>query len=142
MKLVTALVVSLLPLALIAQAKPPASANAALTGSYRRGEFGSIDVKALPGNKVRFQLTALAHINAPGGPNLGMADGTLTLHNGKGVYEAGKPQMGRLLMTFTPTQITVTQKGTDSDMGFGFGVYATGVYKKVNGKTPKFDAMR
>lgn len=142
MKLTAALALTLLPLPLMAQAKPPALANAALTGSYRRGEFESLDVKALPGNKVRFQLTALAHTNAPGGPNLGSAEGTLTLHNGSGVYYAEKPQTGRLVFVFTTKQITVTQKGTDSDMGFGFGVYATGVYKKVSSKTPKFDAMR
>lgn len=147
MKYALALVVTLLPLPLMAQAKPPSHAkastraNAALTGSYRRGEYGAIDVKALRGNRVRFQLTALAHINAPSGPNLGMAEGTLTLRNGKGVYEAEKPQTGRLLMTFSPKQVTITQKGTDSDMGFGNGVYATGAYKKVSSKTPKFAPM-
>lgn len=83
MKLAAALALTLLPLPLMAQSKSPAPANAALTGSYRRGEFGSIDVKALPGNKIRFQLTALAHISAPGGPNLGSAEGTLTLRNGQ-----------------------------------------------------------
>ena len=96
----------------------------------------------MPDNRVRFQLTALAHINAPGGPNLGMADDKLTLHHGKGVYYAGKPMMGCLLITFRPKLVTVTQKGTDSDMGFGYGVYATGVYKKVSSKTPQFDQLR
>ena len=142
MKTIAALALTLLPLALPAQAKAPAPAQKALTGSYRRAEYGTIDVQALPDSRVHFLLTALAHIDAPGGPNLGTAEGTLTLHHGEGIYYADKPQTGRLRMTFTAKRVTITQKGTAEDLGFGYGVDATGVYRKISSKLPKFDKMR
>lgn len=142
MKKIIALTLTLLPLPFAVQAKAPARTNTALTGSYRygnpnaRGQSGTLEVRALPGSKVRFQLNAVNVINPNnGGVNVGEDDGTLLLHKGSGVYHAEKPATGRLLFHFTPGRVTITQKG---DMGYGMGVDASGVYKKTSSRPPKF----
>lgn len=118
--------------------QPLAPADAALTGSYDRGKYGDIDVRALPGGRVRFHLFAFAHPDSPSGPNIGEAEGVLTLHGGVGVYVAPEGK-GRLLLRFTPRQVIVTQDGASWDLGFGMGVDAAGVYKKNSSRPPKFD---
>jgi hypothetical protein len=146
MKPKIALILMLLPLPLMAQAKPAVHANTlyaniALTGSYRcgnpnaRGHSGTLEVRVLPNGKVQFQLNSVNVINLTnGGVNMGESDGTLRLHNGTGVYYAEKPSSGRLLFHFTPKRVTITQI---DDMDYGQGVDATGTYKKIS-RRPAF----
>lgn len=116
-----------------------APADTALTGSYDRGDYGDIDVQALPGDRVHFHLFAFAHPDSPSGPNIGEAEDVVRLHHGVGVYTS--PEKGHLLLRFTPSRVIVTQNGASWDLDFGMGVDATGVYKKNSSKPPKFDAV-
>ncbi len=124
-----------MPLAV--QAKAPARANTALTGSYHQGNYGTLDVQALPGRKVRFHFEGLFNLHAPGGPNLGEAEGVLRLHKNTAVY-ASPYGKGRLTLRFAPRRVVIMQVGDSADMGFGQGVNATGVYKKTSRRVPKF----
>lgn len=113
-------------------------ADAALTGSFDRGEYGDLDVQALPGGRVHFRLIAFGVIHAPGGPNIGEAEDILTLHRGVGIYTAPEGK-GHLILRFMPHRVVITQQGVSSDLDFGMSVDASGVYKKNSSRTPKFD---
>jgi len=74
-----------------------------------------------------------------GGPsyNSGEMSGQMMLGSELGVYAytellwlGGKPCY--LVFQFSEDTVEVRQIGTDSDCGFGFGVYASGVYTRTN----------
>jgi hypothetical protein len=106
------------------------------TGTYYRqdGSQSSIDVQEVlgaGGPRLRFSLAAYwGALDAPFGPNLGIAHGTVTLHDGGvGVYERdgcrltfrfGRPGTGEL---------HVDESG---DCGFGHNVTARGDYRRTS----------
>jgi hypothetical protein len=140
---------TLLPLLLlfcwiVAVGKPPSSTKAKplgnVTGHYRMRyqEFRNrIDVQQLPDAKVKFDLLALwvSHYNAQNVHN-GTAQGVVSLENGVAMYEDGSC---RLKIEFFPNKLRVTQSEGFGDCGFGANVTATGTYRKVDNKKPKFD---
>ena len=117
-----------------------AKAPGNVTGHYRMRyqEFRNrIDVQQLPGAKVKFDLLALwvSHYN-PENVHNGTAQGIVSLENGKAIYET---EGCKLEMVFLPDKLHITQGEGFGDCGFGANVTATGTYRKVNNKKPKFD---
>jgi hypothetical protein len=111
-----------------------------VTGHYRMRfqEFRNrIDVQQLPDGKVKFDLLALwvSHYN-PENVHNGTAQGIVRLENGKAIYEA---EGCRLEIMFLPNKLHITQAEGIGDCGFGANVTATGDYRKVDNKKPKFD---
>lgn len=118
------------------KAKPPGN----VTGHYRMRyqEFRNrIDVQQLPGAKVKFDLLALwvSHYN-PENVHNGTAQGIVSLENGKAIYET---EGCRLEIVFFPNKLRITQSEGFGDCGFGANVTATGTYRRVDNKKPKFD---
>lgn len=112
-----------------------------ITGTYAQKVTGnsedSLEVKQLRDNRLWFHLIALRPFRDPTGSwdaNTGEAEGTIPIkgHSAMWNYESGgPPQKNCLEFDFAPGRITIKQTG---DCGFGMGVDASGVYKKVSGK--------
>jgi hypothetical protein len=118
------------------KAKTPAN----VTGHYRMRyqEFRNrLDVQQLAGAKVKFDLLALwvSHYN-PENVHNGTAQGIVSLENGKAIYQA---EGCRLVIVFLPNKLHITQAEGFGDCGFGANVTATGTYRKLDGKKPRFD---
>jgi hypothetical protein len=118
------------------RAKPPGN----VTGHYRlrREELRNrIDVEQLPGARVKFDLLALwvSHYN-PENVHNGTLQGIVNVKNGVAIYEDGGC---KLKMEFLPSKVRITQSDGFGDCGFGANVTATGTYRKVDSKKPKFD---
>jgi hypothetical protein len=111
-----------------------------LTGHYvmRREEFRNrLNVQQLPDGKVKFDLLALwvSHYN-PENVHNGQLQGMVRLEKGVAVYEADDC---KLRMEFLPTRVRIMQSDEVGDCGFGANVTATGSYRKIDGRKPKFD---
>jgi hypothetical protein len=124
----------------VAKTTTKAKAPGNVTGHYRvrYQEFRNrIDVQQLSGSKVKFDLLALwvSHYN-PENVHNGTAQGIVRLTNGVAIYEDGSC---RLKMEFFPNKLRITQGEGFGDCGFGANVTATGTYRKVDNKKPKFD---
>ncbi|HEV7475986.1 MAG TPA: hypothetical protein VGN90_18160 [Pyrinomonadaceae bacterium] len=121
---------------------PPKKASPAksVTGHYvmRREEFRNrLNVQQLADGRVKFDLLALwvSHYN-PENVHNGTAQGIVNRGNGVAVYEADGC---RLKLEFLPTKIRITQSEGVGDCGFGANVTATGSYRRVDSKKPRFD---
>ncbi len=111
-----------------------------VTGHYvmRREQFHNrLDVQQLPGGKIKFDLVALwvSH-NNPENVHNGEIQAIVSLENGVAVYQEGEC---RLRMEFLPTLVRISQSDDVGDCGFGANVTATGSYRKIDTKKPKFD---
>ncbi|HEV7797197.1 MAG TPA: hypothetical protein VGO73_03515 [Pyrinomonadaceae bacterium] len=121
---------------------PPArkvKAQSNLTGHYvmRREEFRNrLNLLQLPDGRIKFDLLALwvSHYNSENVHN-GTLQGILNRENGEAIYEADGCKLK--LESFT-NKIRITQSD-DSDCGFGANVTATGFYRKIDSRNPKFD---
>ncbi len=107
---------------------------AQITGTYEAGQWGTLDIAALPG-EVRVHLIALVGLNRPSGPNIGEVDTVLLLDKNMAVY-APPDGEGRLILRFASGYVEITQIGASWDVGFGMGVNAGGRYKKTSSKNP------
>jgi hypothetical protein len=110
-----------------------------LTGHYvmRREEFRNrLNVEQLPDGRIKFDLLALwvSHYN-PENVHNGTLQGIVKLENGAAIYEADGC---KLKLEIVLTKIRIIQND-DADCGFGANVTATGSYRKVDGRKPKFD---
>ena len=110
------------------------------TGHYRlrKEEFRNrINVQQLPGARVKFDLLALwvSHYN-PENVHHGTLQGIANLENGVATYEAGGC---KLRLEFLLNKVRITQSDEAGDCGFGANVTATGTYRKIDNKKPKFD---
>jgi hypothetical protein len=116
------------------------SKTPSVTGSYtmRREEFRNrIFVQQLPGGKIKFDLLALwVSANNPENVHNGTAQGIMEIKNGVAVYEGSSC---KLTMTFLPGKIKIVQSDEAGDCEFGFNVTATGSYRKIDSRRPKFD---
>jgi len=90
----------------------------------------TIEVKELPGGKLRFAVHALwKGMNwEKYGPNIGEIGGTTDLHNGKAVFKDADADC-LLTMSFSGAKLKVEQEG---GCGFGANVRADGTYKRAS----------
>lgn len=114
--------------------------RAILTGHYvmRRAEFRNrLNMRQLPDRKIKFDLLALwvSHYN-PENVHKGQLQGMVRAEKGVAVYEADNC---KLRMEFLPTRVRIMQSDEVGDCGFGANVTATGFYRKIDGRKPKFD---
>lgn len=119
---------------------PPAKKARSFTGHYvmRREEFRNrLNVEQLPDGKIKFDLLALwvSHYN-PENVHNGTLQGIVAPENGVAVYEVSSCQ---LKIEFLPTRIRITQSEGFGDCEFGANVTATGSYRKIDSKKPKFE---
>jgi hypothetical protein len=130
-------------ISLVAAGQTPSATKAKPTGNVtghyrlRHEEFRNrIDVQQLPGARVKFDLLALwvSHYN-PENVHNGTAQGIVRMENGIAIYEADGC---KLKIEFLPNKIRITQS-EDGDCGFGANVTATGTYRKIDNRKPKFD---
>jgi hypothetical protein len=140
----TLLPLSLIFFAIVAVGRTPSRTKAKapddVTGHYRMHfqEFRNrIDVQQLPGGKVKFDLLALwvSHYN-PENVHNGTAQGIVSRDNDIAIYEEDGC---KLKMAFFPNKIRIAQVEGFGDCGFGANVTATGVYRKIDSRKPKFD---
>jgi hypothetical protein len=101
------------------------------TGTYEREQKwneATLKVIALPGNKLKFKLSA-AHEG-----NCGEEAGTLVLRKNRAIY---KNDYYTLQFVYKGSEFEVTQIAGES-FG-GMNVYADGYYKKIDDAKPKID---
>ncbi len=141
--MITKLVVFYLLVCFVSQAQTPINESAKprnVTGQYRLRKDQSsnrLDVRQLADGKVKFQLVALwISPNHPDNIHNGEVRGIATLRNGLAVYEDGNC---RVTMKFTSNRVTIITDDVVDDCGFGANVIASGVYRKIAGRKPKFD---
>ena len=119
---------------------PPAKKTTSFTGHYtmRREEFRNrLNVQQLADGRIKFDLLALwvSHYN-PENVHNGTAQGIISQEQGVAVYEVDGC---KLRMEFSSTKIRITQSEEVGDCGFGANVTATGSFRKVDRKKPRFD---
>lgn len=111
-----------------------------VTGQYRfrKAEFrNSLDVRQLPGGKIKFGLIVLwVSSNNPENIHNGELQGVASLKNGVATYESGNC---RVTMAFGSNTVTITADDVIDDCGFGANVAASGTYRKISSKNPRFD---
>ena len=120
--------------------RPPIRIPRNVTGHYRfrQDEFRNrLDVKQLPGGKIKFQLVALwvSH-NYPENIHNGELHGVVKIDQGVAIYDS---QDCTITMRFTLGKVVVTESTANPPCGFGVNVTANGSYRKVDNRNPKFD---
>jgi len=120
-----------------------ARAGASLTGTWRcgtdknpTGELRTIDREG----DIQFQLQLWS---PPPAENSGLAQGHMTVHGGKAVYET--TEFGgkcRIEFTFTSKRVVIKQKRGDwATRGFGHNIEASGAFVRKSSATPQFDSF-
>ncbi|HWN07910.1 MAG TPA: hypothetical protein VNO50_01250 [Pyrinomonadaceae bacterium] len=111
-----------------------------VTGQYRlrKDEFrNSLDVRQLRGGKIKFALIALwVSPNNPQNIHNGELHGVARLENGVAMYESGNC---KVRMSFASNRVIIKTDDVIDDCGFGANVAASGTYRKINSKSPRFD---
>lgn len=103
-----------------------------VTGSYHARGHADLDVQEMPQSRIKFELSILTNLSAPGGPNSPEVTGVVPLQHGKAVYRSGG---GVLTMQFYKRKVVVSQRGSLPDIE---GVHVGGTYVK-HSRTPSFD---
>lgn len=111
------------------------------TGKYR--DFSNdIKILALGGGKIRVAMDLLYPITTGSGEksaNTGTLDGEASISADTAIYESAEFGTCKITIKFVkPGAIKVTQDGSDADCGFGHNVSASGTYRKVSSRKPKF----
>ncbi|MBX7054590.1 MAG: hypothetical protein K1X36_06510 [Pyrinomonadaceae bacterium] len=133
-----------------AQGSRSSVSGAEVTGTFRmnfKGKFSQqsndIKIMALGRGKLRVAFDLVYPYTLPDGEisvNMGSLDGEATIAADTAIYSSDEFGPCKITIKFVkPGTIKVTQDGTDSDCGFGHNVWASGTYRKVSGKKPKFD---
>jgi len=118
--------------------KPPR--NASLTGLYRTRDpqvRNTLEVLELANGKIKFHLLALwiSPYNRENVHN-GELQATVTVSRGIALYE---DENCKVTIRFVSDKAFVTQAQELGDCDFGANVTATGSYRKLNSRRPKFD---
>jgi hypothetical protein len=130
--------------------------GAEVTGSFERGfrekvvggkaKFvegsNTIDIAALGGNKLKVYMNLMHPYEWGSGEqsaHLGDLMGEFVIEGNTATYTGGWQNQCKMTIKFVRSgTIKVTQTGSDADCEFGHNVRATGTYKKVSSKKPKF----
>ena len=111
-----------------------------VTGQYEaRSKLApnSMQVQQLPGRKIKFHILALwvSSYNSQNVHN-GEITGTVDVIGNAATYEA---EHCKILLKFSNAAAQVKQVDEAGDCEFGANVSATGTYRKVNSRKPKFE---
>ncbi len=134
--------------AMSAQSRASVSA-AEVNGTFRMNFSGkfkefSNDVKilALGGGKIRFALDLVYPYSMRNGEpmaNLGTLDEEASISGDTAIFNSEDGKCKITLLFVKAGTLKITQDGSDADCGFGHNVMASGTYKKVSSKKPKFE---
>ncbi len=134
--------------AMPAQSRASVSA-AEVNGTFRMNFSGkfkefSNDVKvlALGGGKIRFALDLIYPYSTRSGEpmaNLGTLDEEASITGDTAIFNSEDGKCKLTLLFVKAGTLKITQEGSDADCGFGHNVMASGTYKKVSSKKPKFE---
>lgn len=127
-----------------AQSRKSVSA-AEVTGTFRERASGSeFKISALGKGKLRIGFSGVYPYKTPAGEdtaNMGEASGEAEIAGDTATFTPADTEQCTITLKFlTRGRLKVTQQGTDAECGFGHNVSSDGMYKKVSGKKPKFEA--
>jgi hypothetical protein len=118
--------------------RTPRPAN--VTGSYRLRNAetpNSLEVLQLPGGKIKFHILALwVSVHNRDNVHNGELQGVIALAGDTAVYQG---ESCKVTIKFAAGKAIVTQDADVGDCFFGANVSATGSYRKMNSRKPKFD---
>jgi hypothetical protein len=111
-----------------------------VTGQYEaRSKFApnSMEVQQLPNGKIKFHILALwvSSYNSQNVHN-GEVTGIVDFISNAATYEADGC---KILLRFSKASVHVKQVEAAGDCEFGANVSASGTYRKVNSRKPKFE---
>jgi hypothetical protein len=111
-----------------------------VTGSYRsrsRSAPNSMEVLQLPDGKIKFHILALwvSSYNRENVHN-GELQGVIDLNDNTAIYNE---ERCKITIRFTRTSAIVKHDYEAGDCDFGANVIASGTYRKVDSRKPKFD---
>jgi len=122
-----------------AQTPSPEKPSKEVTGHYRlRNPVtpNSLEVLQLPAGTIQIHLLALwVSPNNRENVHNGELDGILELKGNKATYEKDGC---KVTIRFFTTTATIIQDSKIGDCDFGVNVTATGIYRKLNSRKPKF----
>lgn len=121
-----------------------------VTGTFRMnftGKFkdfsNEIKISSIGSGKVKVSFELVyPHFDGSGNPspNMGNAEGIAKISGDTAVYENNEFGSCKITIKFVKVGIIkVTQEDSDADCGFGHNVSASGTYKKISSKKPKFE---
>jgi len=96
-------------------------------------------ILALGKGKLKVQFDGIYHTVSKS-VNMGYASGEATIEGNIATFKPEDTTRCEITLVFLPNKLRVEQEGADSDCGFGHNVNATGVYRKIRGGKPKFEA--
>ena len=119
---------------------------AEVTGTYRmyftgayRGTYNELEIASIGRGKLRIsgEFIYPYKVNKDALANVGSLDGEAAIEGDLATYTSTEYGQCTITIKFVrPGLIRVKQ--TDSGCGFGFNVEATGTYRKVSARRPKF----
>jgi hypothetical protein len=140
MQMRTLLFIALMFGSVSAQTPARMSQPAKVTGSYRLRSAetpSSLEVLQLPGGKIKFHIVALwVSVHNRDNVHNGELQGVIALKGDTAVYQG---ESCKVTIKFVPGKAIVTQDEGVGDCYFGANVSATGSYRKMNNRQPKFD---
>ena len=111
-------------------------------GGKFKGSYNEIKILALGKGKLRVSFEFIYPYKTGAGEmsaNMGTAEGTATIEGDTAIYSSDEFGQCEIKIKFLkPGTIEITQKGTDSECGFGRNVNGSGTYKKSSAAKPKF----
>jgi hypothetical protein len=131
-----------------AQRTRPSVSTAEVTGTFHmnfggkfRGTYDEIKIASIGRSKLRVSMELMfPHIvNGEMTPNMGSLDDTFAIKGDTASYSTG--QCTLTIKFARAGTISVTQRGMDSDCGFGHNVMANGTYHRVSARKPRFDSQ-
>lgn len=125
--------------ALASQTTSHEKPSKAVTGHYRLRPPetpNSLAILQLPNGKIQFHLLAL-WVSPHNRENVhnGELEGVIKLDSNTATYET---QGCKVTIRFFTTTAIVTQDSKAGDCDFGANVTASGIYRKINSRKPKF----
>jgi hypothetical protein len=122
------------------QAPAPTSRPTNVTGAYRLRSAetpNSLDVLQLPDRKIKFHIVALwVSVHNRDNVHNGELQGVIALTGDTAVYQG---ESCKVTIKFAAGKAIVTQDADVGDCYFGANVSATGSYRKMNNRKPRFD---
>jgi hypothetical protein len=143
LKSVAGLLLILLSFVIVRAQNPVRPAGAInVTGHYRLRNAetpNSLEVLQLPGGKIKFHILAL-WVSAHNRDNVhnGELQGIVALRGDTAVYQG---ESCKVTIKFVAGKAIVTQADDVGDCYFGANVSATGTYRKLNSRRPRFSEL-